>query len=430
MKDLLRDQAIDILEANDRGGYTVPTARLYPYQWNWDSVFTALGFAVFDRARAWRELDMLFQAQWADGMVPHIIFRKNDPDYFPGPGIWQSNTDIPTSGHSQPPVAASAILTMVETGGADDETRARVFFPKLMAWHRWWHEMRDPDGTGVVGIIHPWESGRDNCPDWDSGMALIKVPDDLGPYHRRDTDHVNPQERPTVEQYDRYLSILKFGRECRWNHVKIARDGPFFMADPGCQFTLLRGDRDLLTLAKRFGETDAIAELEGWIERSVAGSEALWNEKAGGFVAKELRTGALSGAITNASMLALYSGAATDAQAAKMLRHAREIMDAVEFGFPSWDPRMNGFEARRYWRGPVWSVMNYMIAIGLEENDQADLAARIRSDTLRMVEQSGFYEYFDPLTGDGLGGPHFSWTAAIHLAETKGAEGAKPAEVA
>jgi hypothetical protein len=97
-------------------------------------------------------------------MVPHIVFRKNDPDYFPGPGIWQSNTVIPTSGHSQPPVAASAILTMVETGGADDETRARVFFPKLMAWHRWWHEMRDPDGTGVVGIIHPWESGRDNCP--------------------------------------------------------------------------------------------------------------------------------------------------------------------------------------------------------------------------------------------------------------------------
>ena len=30
---------------NDRGGYTVPTEGLYPYQWNWDSAFVALGFA-------------------------------------------------------------------------------------------------------------------------------------------------------------------------------------------------------------------------------------------------------------------------------------------------------------------------------------------------------------------------------------------------
>jgi hypothetical protein len=74
--------------------------------------------------------------------------------------------------------------------------------------------------------------------------------------------------------------------------------------------------------------------------------------------------------------------------------------------------------------------MNYMIAIGLEENGQADLAARIRSDTLRMVEQSGFYEYFDPLTGDGLGGPTFRGLPQFILAETNGAEGAKPAEVA
>ncbi len=32
-----------ILRANDRGGYCVPTARLYPFQWNWDSAFVAHG---------------------------------------------------------------------------------------------------------------------------------------------------------------------------------------------------------------------------------------------------------------------------------------------------------------------------------------------------------------------------------------------------
>ena len=29
------DEAIRIIKMNDRGGYTVPTNRLYPYQWNW-----------------------------------------------------------------------------------------------------------------------------------------------------------------------------------------------------------------------------------------------------------------------------------------------------------------------------------------------------------------------------------------------------------
>ena len=33
----LDDQARAILKQNDRGGYTIPTNGLYPYQWNWDS---------------------------------------------------------------------------------------------------------------------------------------------------------------------------------------------------------------------------------------------------------------------------------------------------------------------------------------------------------------------------------------------------------
>ena len=46
----LVEQARAILRANDRGGYCVPTARLYPFQWNWDSAFVAMGWATFDEA--------------------------------------------------------------------------------------------------------------------------------------------------------------------------------------------------------------------------------------------------------------------------------------------------------------------------------------------------------------------------------------------
>lgn len=412
----LTDQATTILRTNDRGGYTVPTAGLYPYQWNWDSAFAALGFAAFDRHRAWRELETIFDGQWADGMAPHIIFRKFDPSYFPGPNIWGSRTDPPSSGHSQPPVVATIARWLVETGNADDEKRARALFPKLIAWHHWFHRARDPDQTGLVSIIHPWESGRDNCPDWDLGMNRMTVPNDLGDYHRRDTDWVDADERPTHETYDRYLTILKFGRECGWDHTEVYRNGPFLMADPCVQFVLMRADRDLLALAERFGETEAVPMLQGWIDQSRRGADLMWSDTVGGYVAREMRTGELSTAITNASVLAFYAGAGTSEQRATLIEQARQIADQCRYVFPSWDPRADGFESRRYWRGPVWSVMNWMIARGFSECGYDDLAHRVQRDTLAMVVQSGFFEYFDPLSGEGLGGPDFTWTAAIHLA--------------
>ena len=55
-----------------------------------------------------------------------------------------------------------------------------------------------------------------------------------------------------------------------------------------------------------------------------------------------------------------------------------------------------------------------MIGEGLAEAGHHALARRVKADTARLVGK-GFREYFDPLTGDGLGGGHFSWTAAIAL---------------
>ena len=43
-----------------------------------------------------------------------------------------------------------------------------------MNYHRWFFLARDPENIGCVSIVHPWESGRDNCPDWDLGLKNIK----------------------------------------------------------------------------------------------------------------------------------------------------------------------------------------------------------------------------------------------------------------
>ena len=49
---MIRDRfqnAVEIITRNDRGGYTVPTSKLYPHQWNWDSAFTALGISTITK---------------------------------------------------------------------------------------------------------------------------------------------------------------------------------------------------------------------------------------------------------------------------------------------------------------------------------------------------------------------------------------------
>jgi glycogen debranching enzyme len=63
----------------------------------------------------------------------------------------------------------------------------------------------------------------------------------------------------------------------------------------------------------------------------------------------------------------------------------------------------------------VWLIMNWMLIDGLRRSGRADLATRLRHDSLALVERTGFAEYFNPLTGEPLGGSAFSWTAAIYL---------------
>ena len=408
-------EAINIIKMNDRGDYTVPTNRLYPYQWNWDSVFTALGIWHFNKSRAWLEIMTLLDAQWKNGMIPHIVFRHDDPDYFPGPTIWDTNTNPATSGHSQPPVLASIIWRFVHTGTEYDKLKAIEVFSKLMAYHRWFINARDPDNRGIVSISHPWESGRDNCPDWDIGMQNIVVPGNLKRYNRRDTHHVDSEQRPTQEQYDRFITIVDFGRKCNWDSQIIYVDGPFLMADPGVQFIFLRASRDLLAMALHLEIDSAVDEIRGWIEQVESGSDFLWNDVIGGYCARDLRTGQFSDAITNASMLNFFADVGSDEQRKSMEAHCRRILSASAFGMPSWDPDHQAFESQRYWRGPVWAIMNHMVISGLEDAGLFDLAARVRNDTINLINERGMAEYFDPRDGDGLGGMDFSWTAAVYL---------------
>ncbi|MFL6753598.1 MAG: MGH1-like glycoside hydrolase domain-containing protein [Sphingomicrobium sp.] len=424
MTSNLDADARSILVANDRGGYTVPNGRVYPFQWNWDSAFVALGFDTFDRNRAWSEVETLFRAQWDDGFLPHIVFWKDDPGYFPGPSVWSTGKDPVTSGITQPPVAATVVRKLWESAtaaGESDNYRSRLeaLFAKLMSWHRWFHDYRDPDKRGVVVAMHPWETGRDNSPEWDAPGEPIDV-SNVGDYVRRDTSHLDAKMRPTKLEYDRYLALVQFGRSTGWNHARIAAENPFRVADVGMSMILLRANRDLEAIAKELGKASEASEIRSWIDIAELGIGWLWNDEIGAWCSRDLLTGRSSGFVTSASFLSFYAGLRDDERDAGTSAHFDRIAAMVDFLMPSLDPADPGFQMIRYWRGPVWAVVNYMIGTGLAEAGDSGRGNRVRGDTLALMERNGFYEAYSPIDGTGSGGDDFSWTAAIWLAWSKG----------
>jgi len=409
------EQARAILRANDRGGYSVPNGRVYPFQWNWDSAFVALGFATFDRDRAWREIETLFDAQWDDGFLPHIVFWQDDAGYFPGPDRWQAGGRVRTSGITQPPVAASVVRALWDGGDADDRTHLAALFPKLLAWHRWFWRHRDFEGRGVVVAMHPWETGRDNSPEWDVPGSAIDTAN-VAPYVRRDTGHLDAAMRPTQIEYDRYVALLDFGRDTGWDHARIAAENPFRVADVGLSMIFLRANRDLLALAHVLEDDAAAAEIGGHLARAERGVGWLWDAAMQSWCSRDTITGRSSGLVTSASFLSCWAGVGDGARNAAMLVHLDRIGKRVRYLMPSLDPDDLGFQMLRYWRGPVWAVVNYMIGRGLDEAGHPQEAKRVRDDTAALIAHSGFYEAFDPTTGAPSGGDTFSWTAAIWLA--------------
>lgn len=401
-------EARAILHKNDRGGYTVPTDGLYPYQWNWDSVFAAAGFATFDMGRAWAEVETLFSGQWANGMVPHILFHKVDPRYFPGPDVWGGVGPLPSSGISQPPIAGTFIRRLWDMDRDAGRAHVAALLPKLMDWHRWFYLWRN-DGNGAVVVTHPWETGRDNSPDWDDAFAAIE-PKGIEEYYRRDTQHVVDEERPRKWDYDRYLYLVKLGRDRNWDEAAMAEVSPFRMADPTMTFTLLRSNRDLRAMAAELGQDTT--EIDTWITAQESGAEGLWNTDIQSYDVRNALTGQFTNCISNASFLNHYAGAGLG----RMMDHLDRISGLVRYPVPSHDPASPAYEPKRYWRGPVWAMMNMLVAMGLSEQGQVQAAITLREKTAQMIAENGFAEYFDPRDGAPAGGRDFTWTAAVWLA--------------
>ncbi len=413
MAQMLLKQAVEILKKNDLGNYTVPTHGLYPFQWNWDSCLTALGLAHMDEDRAWKEVETLFDHQWEDGMVPHIIFHSENNGYFPGPNIWLTGSDVPTSGITQPAVAGFAVNRLY-TRARDKQMaarRAKTLLPKILNWHNWFYKNRDPNDEGLVAIIHPWESGRDNSIDWD--IAFERVPTEgVMPFVRQDTQHTDPKHRPTQEQYKRYIWLVQLFKSLNWDNTRLHDASPFKVVDPGFNAILIRSCSDLAQLAEKLGESDTAKISAHQAEKGLAALEKLWCQNNKQYLCLDRTTGELVNSLSVGGLLPAFA----PLPKARMLALAKRIKSIdkdAAYLVPSHDIRANRFDHTRYWRGPTWLIINYMIADGMSQSGQKDIAERIKTDSIKLINQSGFAEYYSPVDGRGCGGYSFSWTAAM-----------------
>ncbi|MCR4267278.1 amylo-alpha-1,6-glucosidase [Nitratireductor sp. ZSWI3] len=408
------DEAKAILVANDRGGYTVPTDGLYPFQWNWDSAFVAMGFALYDIDRAFRELERLVEGQWADGMIPHIVFHQKSDTYFPGPDVWRTHHAVATSGITQPPMFAVALRTLHDRAGDGDRARVLPLYEAALKWQRWWYRARDPEGTGLVTLLHPWESGSDNSPAWDVALARVPTTTET-PVLRKDIGHVNASMRPRDDDYARFIHLVDIYARCGWDPASQWDKAPFKIAEIQTTAILLRAGEDLEYLAKRFGRIEEAAEIAALNAKTRSALLGQWRPDLSRFVSRDLVSGEAIDAPTQAGFIPLLALDLPHEITEAMLGEMQNWTSELKVPFPTTKPNAPGWEPKRYWRGPAWAIINCLLVEGLLRNGQPDAAEALRRSTVAAIEREGFAEYFDPVTGEGCGGLGFSWTAATYL---------------
>ena len=428
MKEKWIEKAKSVLNNNyQEGGFTIPCEGLYPFQWMWDSGFIAMGLAHFNTERAKQEIKTLLDGQWKNGFIPHIIFHNESDSYFPGADFHQSglhplsNKDYPSTGMTQPPVTGFVLERMLEISGGSDDMLSFIQenIDKVYDNHVYFYDHRDINKDGLVYIYHNWESGTDNSPIWDEVWATMNPP--KYEFERRDTTHVDPAQRPTNREYDHYLYIIDIAKKYNYDDQKIAEHSPFLVLDPLFNAMLIRSNEALIKLYGLIGgNQEKLMYLEEKQKLSIeAMNNKLFNNVLGAYVHFDARNNRQIPMLCSSSFSPLYAGVPSKQLANTMVK---TMMD--RFGgdnrllCASFDPTHEKFNPRKYWRGPIWINMNWIIANGLFRYNEIELANKVKADSIKLIKDFGFYEYFDPradaeVENRGYGGNNFSWSAAL-----------------
>lgn len=414
----LKSHALEVLSGNSVGNWTRPAPGLYPHQWLWDSCFVAIGLAATNPERASVELLSLARGQWPNGMMPHMIYSPHVPYRFEAL-LWGTKGLSPkaakTSGITEPPVLAIAAEKVA--GALAPKARAQfidAMLPVLVNYHQWIYRERDPKNTGLAVCLHSWESGMDDSPYWTDAMSHLPKPP-LKWRWLREYRPVRAEERAEPREIQRMVTLAHTIKKYRYDSAKIMEHSSVAIQDIVFNCVLAAANESLERLAEEAG-TSLKPDLRDRFAPTRRAIEGLWDDETNQYYSRDYLTGQLIQVQAVSTFMPLFAGTAS-LKRAQLLRDLIVGEDGynVPFPLPSVPIKSPFFEPRRYWRGPVWINMNWFVVAGLERYGFTEEAEWLRLHTLGLVRKSGFREYYNPLTGEGLGATSFSWTAALTL---------------
>lgn len=384
--------------------YTKPSPGTYPFQFFWDTCFHVFILcSIGEHKMAKQHLTSLFAMQEPDGFVGHMIYWERLK-----PGRWadifQSKPGLKTMVKShmsalvQPPLAAQALARVYEI--SEDKQFVRSILPKLKVYYRWLAQNRDFQGDGLLTIISPFESGIDWKPTFDVVVGF------------------------TQKKANWWLFLKMVGVDFRnylngYNLEKICRKGYFLVKEVGFNTIYAQNLLALATLCKTFGEekeAEDFAQLGKKVCKSIL--KVMYHEEDAAFYDVYGENNIPIKVLTPTIFYPVVLKEIPTGIKEKVLKthfFNKEEFDtpfpipSVAKSHPSFDPT----ESMYIWRGPTWIVNNWFLHQFLMENGYREESRRLIDSIKKLIEISGFREYYNPFTGEGYGAHDFTWAGLV-----------------
>jgi glycogen debranching enzyme len=363
--------------------YTVPSSQTYPYQWFWDSCFHAIVLSSLEPEAAKDELRSLLVKQFANGMIPHIIYWQ--------PGIlhkyeWGKNG---TSSITQPPMLAFAVWRIYEA--TQDKDFLTEMQSPLKAFYRYIIEERDRRRHHIISLINPDESGEDNSPRFDRALGIS-----------------DPQIT-LAEHLKKRIALIDDNRTCNFDALH-CMEKFFWVKDVPFNCILVENLKILADISHTVGdiETQKFAEqnrelVTGAMRKDMFADGVFWPTQDADYTKIRIDTWA--------HFTPLFAGLYTREEAEYVVKNHLLNKDSFcsLYGIRTVSKKEASYNPTGFWRGPIWSAVHWFVYHGLLRYGFTDEAHMIQEQMARLIEHEGFREYYDPETGKGLGAEDFTW---------------------